>query len=427
MAAPEMHVLYDVSALGPVAEQHFNLTGVQRVVHEVAGGLAARAEVDLQLYAAGSLSECERFVSRDAALRQSPFVHTDGQRRQSPRVRALVARSNTDLADRSLRRRAERWTAQRVAVWLRRRQSHLSARQLQRFDVFHTPVHAFPASVRRVRELAKFLTVYDLTPIKMPEHSHAGILREYRAMLASVPEDAWILCISENTKRDWCEFTGTDPNRCFVTPLAAARNFAPCQDAARIDAVRRRYGIPEGDYFLSVSTLEPRKNLAAVIQAFRKLLSETKDKSLYLVLVGKRGWREEGIFKAAAGAEGRSQIIFTGYVAEDDLSAIYSGALAFLYLSLYEGFGLPPLEAMQCGVPVVTSNNSSLPEVVGSAGIMLDPRDRDGLGEVMLRLRADPTLRAQLRDRSLTRARRFSWGLCVDRTINAYRTALAAR
>ncbi len=425
MTPRDIRVLYDVSALGPVAANRANYTGVQRVTHEVACGLATHPGTALLLYAATSLPECEQFVARDAVLQRSAFVHTSGQLGDSARILALTAKAG-ETANRALHRRADRWLAAREARKLRRRQSALSASQLRQVDVYHTPVHAFPAPVLRSARIAKFLTVYDLTPIKMPEHSHAAIVSDYRRMLASVPGDAWVCCISENTKNDWCEHTGADPNRCFVTPLAAASHFAPCLDADRIAAVRRQYGIPPGDYFLSVSTLEPRKNLAMVIRAFQKLLLEEKDPSLYLVLAGRRGWQEEKVF-AAVDAAVRSRIIFTGYVAEQDLSALYSGALAFLYLSFYEGFGLPPLEAMQCGTPVVTSNNSSLPEVVGSAGIMLDANDQDGLCAQMQRLRGDAALRECLRERSLTQARRFSWPDCVDRTVDAYRSALTSR
>lgn len=424
MTRPDIRVLYDISALGPVATDRARYTGVQRVTYEVVSGLAARPEIRLGLYAGTSLPECSRFVAQDAALKKCAFVHSTKQLRQADRLRAWTGKLAQNPS-RAFHRRAVRWLGYRVIEKLRRR-TVLRAPQLRGFEIYHTPVFAFPEAVLRSPRLTKFLTVYDLTPIKVPEYSHENILAEYRQMVASVPVDAWVLCISEHTKNDWCEYTGTDPSRCFVTPLAAASYFAPCRDAERIAAVRRKYGIPEGDYFLSVSTLEPRKNLAMVIKAFQKLLLETRDPALYLVLAGRRGWNEEGIF-AAVDATARSRIIFTGYVAEDDLSALYSGALAFLYLSFYEGFGLPPLEAMQCGSPVVTSNNSSLPEVVGSAGILVDATDQDGLCAQLQNLRADAGLRQRLRGRSLEQARHFSWSACVDRTVNAYRAALASR
>jgi glycosyltransferase involved in cell wall biosynthesis len=121
----------------------------------------------------------------------------------------------------------------------------------------------------------------------------------------------------------------------------------------------------------------------------------------------------------------RDRIVMTGYVAEDDLAPLYSGALAFVYPSLYEGFGLPPLEAMQCGTPVITSNTSSLPEVVGDAGIMVDPLDQDALCDALSRVHGSAALRRELSRRSLARARQFSWERCIDQTLAAYRTALS--
>jgi glycosyltransferase involved in cell wall biosynthesis len=218
-----------------------------------------------------------------------------------------------------------------------------------------------------------------------------------------------------------------DPARVFVTPLAAdARLFHPASPEAQ-EAVRRRLGIPEGPYLLTLNTLEPRKNLESVIRAFARVAREPAARDLSLVLVGGRGWKAEGIDAALAEAGPvRQRIVLSGYVPDAELAPLYSGALAFVYMSLYEGFGLPPLEAMQCGVPVIASNTSSLPEVVGDAGILLDPTDLDALCQAMLRVHQDAALRAELASRSLARAGAFTWERCVAQTVAAYRAALAA-
>ena len=146
---------------------------------------------------------------------------------------------------------------------------------------------------------------------------------------------------------------------------------------------------------------------------------------LRLVLVGTKGWNYDKILEAVRTMElSEERIILTGYVADEDLAPFYSGALAFIYVSLYEGFGLPPLEAMQCGTPVITSNRSSLPEVVADAGIMLDPFDEDGACQAILELYRNTALREQMRRRSLERSRQFNWNRCVSETIAAYRIAL---
>jgi glycosyltransferase involved in cell wall biosynthesis len=141
--------------------------------------------------------------------------------------------------------------------------------------------------------------------------------------------------------------------------------------------------------------------------------------------VGAKGWRDEGIYAAIEDAGVvRDQIILPGYVADADLAPLYSGALAFVYTSLYEGFGLPPLEAMQCGVPVVTANTSSLPEVVGDCGLTVDPADADALSQAMLDLHRSAPLRAELAQKGLARSRHFTWDRCVHDTVAAYRAAV---
>ena len=177
---------------------------------------------------------------------------------------------------------------------------------------------------------------------------------------------------------------------------------------------------PEGSYVLSLCTLEPRKNIEQVLRCFVRLVRENPLPELSLVLAGTKGWDFERIFDEIKGAaEIRGRIIVTGYVDDDDLPALYGGATMFVYPSFYEGFGLPPLEAMQCGVPVISSNTSSLPEVVGDAGLMVDPADEAGLCQAMYRLCHEQSLREQLSARAVARARLFSWERCGRETVAA--------
>ncbi len=236
----------------------------------------------------------------------------------------------------------------------------------------------------------------------------------------------WALAISESTKADLCEYRGIDPARVFVTHLAADPElFNPCVDAGTVATIRERYGIPESAYILSVNTFEPRKNIDHAIRAFAQLVQQEHMPGLNLVLVGGEGWKYEGVLDAIQEAEAvRERIIVAGYVRNEDLAALYSGALAFVYPSFYEGFGLPVLEAMQCGAPVIASNTSSLPEVVGNAGILLDPRDVNGMAHAMFELYRSSCLRDALRTKGLVQAKKFSWERCTRETLTAYRMAL---
>jgi glycosyltransferase involved in cell wall biosynthesis len=241
------------------------------------------------------------------------------------------------------------------------------------------------------------------------------------------PEDFSVV-ISQCTKDDLCNLRpDIDPARVFVTYLAASDTFKPCSDAEQLKLVRKKYSLGDAPYFLSLSTLEPRKNITHTIRSFAKLVIEERLHDLNLVLAGGKGWLYEQIFQEISGLdEVKDRIIVTGYIDDNDLPALYSGALAFVYPSLYEGFGLPPLEAMQCGVPVITSNTSALPEVVGKAGIMLDPHDVDGMCQAMLNLYRNSYTRNSLASQGLARAKEFSWARCTKDTVAAYRTALAA-
>jgi glycosyltransferase involved in cell wall biosynthesis len=201
--------------------------------------------------------------------------------------------------------------------------------------------------------------------------------------------------------------------------------FYPCTNEHARATIRSKYGIGNAPYILSLCTLEPRKNIDHVIRTFARLVRDGRAGDTRLVLTGTKGWDFKRIFSEIDNnPELHSRIVLTGYVPDDDLAPLYSEATVFVYMSLYEGFGLPPLEAMQCGVPVITSNTSSLPEVVGDAGIMLDPQDIDGLCEAMHEVITNHELHTEMSKRSLLQAAHFSWNRCVEETITAYKNAL---
>ncbi|MEP7087662.1 MAG: glycosyltransferase family 1 protein [Gemmatimonadota bacterium] len=277
------------------------------------------------------------------------------------------------------------------------------------------------------------LTVYDLIPVLFPElfaHGMALTVKQiFDNILRSIGPEDFFLCISEATKDDLCAQLGIDPVRAAVTPLAASPDlFYPDSNDASVRSIGAKYAIPEGaKYLLSVNTLEPRKNMQHAIRCFNELIQAERIRDLYFVLVGTNGWEFEEILATVADANlAADRIIVTGFVPDEDLASLYSGALAFVYPSFYEGFGLPPLEAMQCGTPVITSNTSALPEVVGDAGIMVDPRDANALSQAMLTMYRQPAVRAQLALKSEQRARQFSWIRYTDAVVAGYEEALSA-
>ncbi len=285
-------------------------------------------------------------------------------------------------------------------------------------DVLLVPAHVLPI----VHPPRSVVTVHDLGYLKWPTSHRAfdrwylDLSNRYHARAATR-----LLAISQATRDDLIQCYGVPAGRITVTQLAADESFRPA-GPADVDAVRRRYSLA-GRYLLYVGTLQPRKNLPRLVRAFASIAGDRPD--LQLVLVGKQGWMYEALRSEVGRLGVENRVLFTGYAPAEDLPALYTGALAFAFPSLYEGFGMPALEAMSCGAPVVASNVSSLPEVVGDAGILVDPTDETALAAALTRMADSADLRADLRARGLARARLFSWERCARETLEALRQATA--
>jgi glycosyltransferase involved in cell wall biosynthesis len=195
--------------------------------------------------------------------------------------------------------------------------------------------------------------------------------------------------------------------------------------ADQVSTFRDSQGLPDR-FVLFLGTIEPRKNVSRLVDAFAQLLATDPETTsdLYLVVAGGKGWFSEPVFAQVEALGLEDRVFFPGYVSEEEKVLWYNAATCFCYPSLYEGFGLPPLEAMACGVPVITSNTSSLPEVVGDAGLAVPPEDTAALCEALRRLTVNPALRAELVQRGRARTRRFSWAEAARQTVGVYRLAL---
>ena len=302
--------------------------------------------------------------------------------------------------------------------------SEFAARQASACDVFHSPAYPLPASTARPR--VRVLTCHDVLPIRRPdlfEPAHIAFVKE---ILQSIRREDHVICVSQATAADFQELTGHPADRVHVVHSAADRElFHQVVDSERLDAVATKYGI-RTPYILSVGTLEPRKNLAHVIRAFAAMLNQQPAANLTLVIVGGAGWGSDvGKLIADDPATAR-HIVRTGYVPDADLAPLYSGASAFVYMSLFEGFGLPLLEAMQCGTPVIGSNIAALREVADDAGTLLDPRDVEGLAGAMWRLHRHATERAIASRAALQRAVQFTWQRSAEAVMRTYEIALAS-
>lgn len=273
-----------------------------------------------------------------------------------------------------------------------------------RVDVYHSPDFTLPPTLPRTPTL---LTVHDLSFVRHPRSAAPG-LRDYLNLVVprSVRHATHVLADSESTKEDLMSIYKTPEKKITVLYAGVAAGFKPPEDARELADVRVLYGLGEQPYVLSIGTLQPRKNHARLIEAFDCAL---RDSEYNLVLAGDQGWQYEG---ARAQIEERGlhrRVLFPGFVAEKHLQALYSAAKVMAFPSLYEGFGLPVLEAMACGVPVLASNSPCLPEVAGDAALMVDPRNVRAMAAGITELVYNSELRESLRVKGLERATKFCW------------------
>jgi glycosyltransferase involved in cell wall biosynthesis len=228
-----------------------------------------------------------------------------------------------------------------------------------------------------------------------------------------------IIAVSECTRRDAVRLYGIDQAKIRVVYEGVNPRFRPLDDREQLEALRHRYALP-ARFLLYVGTIEPRKNLPALFEAFKQIgLPGVK-----LVIVGKKGWLYDETFARLQALGLEREVVFTGFVPDDDLPGLYTLAEAFVFPSLYEGFGLPVLEAMACGTPVITGNVSSLPEVMGDAGILVAPGDVGGLVTALKRVLTDSHLRAQMSAKGLAQARKFTWEKAAQETLAVYRRVM---
>jgi glycosyltransferase involved in cell wall biosynthesis len=305
----------------------------------------------------------------------------------------------------------------RMLVWLGQLAHVGFDRLLPQGALFHATEHL----LLPLRSVPTVLTVHDLIFRHLPEH-HKSLNRRYLNLTLPLycRRANHIIAISECTRRDVMTAYDLPPEKVTVIYEAADPRFCP-QTRDRVTTVRQHYGLPE-QYILFVGTIEPRKNLTRLLRAFEAVHREGLCDAL--VIVGKRGWLYGDFFAELERSPVRDAVLLPGYVPDEALPAIYAGARALAFPSLYEGFGLPVLESMACGTPVACSDTSSLPEVAGGAALYFDPDSQGAIFETLRQLLSDPALRSELVQRGLGRAARFSWDRVAAETEAVYEAVM---
>jgi glycosyltransferase involved in cell wall biosynthesis len=282
-------------------------------------------------------------------------------------------------------------------------------------DLFHGTVNVVPPGL----PCPSVVTVHDLAFLRFPDQVTK---RRYhylsRTIRGSVKRATRVIAVSEGTKRDIVELLDVAPEKIAVTPLGVDERFRPLEKEA-LATFRHQAGI-EGPFALFVGTLEPRKNLPRLVEAFSMIAEEVPHD---LMVIGPEGWLTSEIRETSARLLDRGRLQFRGFVPDGQLPAWYSACDLFAYPSLYEGFGLPALEAMACGAPVLTSCVSALPEVVGDAALPVSPTDVQAIAEGMKRLLLDSELRRDLQRRGIERSKTFTWARTAELTVKLYREA----
>lgn len=283
-------------------------------------------------------------------------------------------------------------------------------------DLLHGPAFAGPLATT----CPQVITVHDLSFLRYPEFFRAGNRLYLRAITGiSCRRAAAVIAVSDFTAREITALLGVPADRITTIYHGVAPRFRPLP-AEAVAPFKARHGLPER-FILFLGTLEPRKNLLRLVQAFSRL----DDPTLHLVLAGAQGWFYEEIYAAVESLSLEGRVHFPGFVSAAEQAFWYNSACAFAYVSTYEGFGMPVLEALACGVPTVTAATTSLPEAAGDAALMAPPDDVDALADALHRVVTDPSLRAQMRTRGLAHADRFSWAATAAQTWQVYGRALS--
>lgn len=372
------------------------LTGIGQYIYHLAKGLQAEPALDMHFFYAGAW--------RQDVQEASEIVH--GQTNWRSALRSSVKKNIPDAARYNLSR-----------YW-RQRSFSQGCRQ-KKVDLYHEPNFlAYRCDAPSV------ITVHDLSWIRYAQtHPKERVAEMNRYFQPSLERASLVLTDSEFVKQDLMALFGTPSDRIKSIPLGAEAMFHP-RSSEETSMVLGQQGLVHGRYLLAVGTLEPRKNLGIALEAYRSLSAATRER-YPLVLVGMKGWLTSILERQMAPLVAAGQIRVLGYLPREDLATVISGALCLIYPSIYEGFGLPPLEAMSSAVPVISSNVSSLPEVVGDSGVLIDPSDVSALAQAMTQMVEDSEFRNTLAAKSLERSRLFSWERCVTQTSAAYRQVLA--
>jgi glycosyltransferase involved in cell wall biosynthesis len=416
-----MNVIFDISSVGDNPKTR---TGIARTAWTLADLLHRELGDNLSFSATGSIEaslQTERLLNSYPDFRSAIYPINSITRS----VNQLNTQFSKNYSGKNIFNKIQQSTLVNISRLFNIIRQPIEPKILAEADLFHSSYPRIPKQVRKALPNRHLQTVYDLTPLILDEKyflpGQRGITQR---LIDTIQPNDWVTTISDATRNDLLNRRQLNPEKVVTIYLAASPElFYPVSDRSIIQAAKQKYHLPEGDYFLSLHSLAPHKNMNHLIACFKQIIRQEKAKDLHLVICGGNKDAALSMINANQLTEADLKFIdFTGFVDDNDLAAIYSGAIGFIFPSLYEGFGLPVLEAMQCECPVISSNTSSLPEVVGDAGFLVSPTDKDALCQSILKLYCNSDLRAKHSQYSLDRAAFFSWEKTLSETLEVYRS-----
>ncbi len=373
---------------------HRPLTGIGRYAFELARGLQEHPDIaSLKYFSMG------RWVQWSSLL-PPQISHAAAPKRT---LRSVLAANASAV-------KIYQHVIPQVSRWRLRRERHA---------LFHSPNYFLPPFPG-----PKIATVHDLSHVLYP-HFHPDVRIAYmnQAFPNTLRRADHLITDAQSVRQEIMERFNWPAERISAVPLGVDPDFFP-RTRADLQPTLQAFGLRAGEYALCVGTIEPRKNIDRLLTAY-EALPQTLRLQHPLVLAGAPGWQSETTHRRIKQAEHAGWLRYLSFVPQKSLPLLYAGALIFVYPSLYEGFGLPPLEAMASGVPVITSNVASLPEVVGNAACLIDPRDTDQISSALLQALQDDAWRQRIASAGLAQAGQFTWENCVDQTVNVYRHLMA--
>ncbi len=403
-----MKVIFDISTVGADPKTR---TGLARVAWSLANEMYQKFGNDISFSSTGSIEsslQTQKLLSFHPHLQSA--IHPIGDLVQ--RIKNLERRIPEKSDQASTLNELLRYFFLCLSRALNVVRTPINPQLLSDADIFHSPYARIPDQVRKVLPNHHLQTVHDLTPLILPSYYFGkGQKSITQRIIDTIQPNDWVTTVSNATRNDLLNRRPLNPERVITIYNAASPElFYPVSDFNIRDRVRMKYGIPPGRFFLSLHSLSPHKNMKHLISCFKINMMQEKIKDIHLVICG---GNENSIYltikENKLNEKDLKYIHFTGFVDDFDLAGIYSSAVAFVFPSLYEGFGLPVIEAMQCGCPIIASNTSSLPEVVGDAGFLVNPYDQEELCQALLKLFVDSEACYSYSKLSLARAELFSW------------------